>query len=309
MVDWKPFLFCERRAVVSIGWPQFRLRSYDALLTILTIASCLAIGFLSALLIQRTAGGSDFTETIEVGRLVHLGRYGFNYSFAPRSPAVPGMILRGDTLQGPSASSAIVIENGNPLGPPHVAHVEIDAHGHGRFSHWGTGSIYLSSSDGSDPRTNGRSYELRYRYEIPHWLLVSTTLLVAATLGGFGVRLPLSVTPSRRLIDGSKDFLAIGLLCGGIALVSQVLLLRGHAPLAVLSNGDGGNVASFVAGWLHPARFRHDFLLSDTGNFTFYVSIVLPYVALANVFTQDLGTAYLLQYFPMIFAQLSGFYL
>src|SRR5262249_4379785 len=148
----------------------------------------------------------------------------------------------------------------------------------------------------------------RYRYEIPFWLWTATILLIAATLSSYGFRLPLRVTPCSRLIDGSKDFLAVA-LCGAVALAGQASLLRGHEPLAVLWSGDGGNVTSFVAAWLHPDRFRDDFLLSDVGNYRFYMSIVLPFVALASVFTSDLGTAYLLQYFPMIFAQLLGFYL
>ncbi len=40
-------------------------------------------------------------------------------------------------------------------------HAEIRELGGGRFSHWGP-TIFLSSSDGSDPRTNGRRYTIRF---------------------------------------------------------------------------------------------------------------------------------------------------
>src|SRR5262249_38856527 len=144
-------------------------------------ASCVAICFLSALLIQTIVGKASFTTTIEPGRLDHVGRYAFVYSFTPRSPIIPGMILRGDTNWDPSASTAIVLENGKPLGPSHNATSTIDTLGHGRFSHWVADKVFISSSDGTDPRTNGRTYELRYRYEIPFWLWTATILLIAAT--------------------------------------------------------------------------------------------------------------------------------
>jgi hypothetical protein len=48
-------------------------------------------------------------------------------------------------------------ENGRALGPAHTSHNEIQAKGHGRFSHW-NGQAVFSSSDGSDPRTNGLNY-------------------------------------------------------------------------------------------------------------------------------------------------------
>ena len=55
-----------------------------------------------------------------------------------------------------------LFENGEPLGPPHQTLESIRNEGGGRFNHW-QGKLYLSSSDGSDPRTNGR----RYGYRVP----------------------------------------------------------------------------------------------------------------------------------------------
>lgn len=48
-------------------------------------------------------------------------------------------------------------EDGRPLGPAHSGHEEVRAEGRGRYSHW-SGWIYFSSSDNSDPCTNGRTY-------------------------------------------------------------------------------------------------------------------------------------------------------
>jgi hypothetical protein len=51
-------------------------------------------------------------------------------------------------------------EDDKPLGPAHSSRSDIAALGQGRFSHWrknGT-TLYWSSSDNSDPNTNGRAY-------------------------------------------------------------------------------------------------------------------------------------------------------
>jgi hypothetical protein len=59
-----------------------------------------------------------------------------------------------------SSSSLVMFEDGEPLGPPHSAHTDVRLLGGGRFSHWGA-RLYFSTSDGSDPRNNGRCYEVR----------------------------------------------------------------------------------------------------------------------------------------------------
>lgn len=63
----------------------------------------------------------------------------------------------GEGNQG--LSRLVLLEDGVILGPPHATHDEIARLGSGRFSHWGA-RVYFSSSDGTDPRTNGRSYDL-----------------------------------------------------------------------------------------------------------------------------------------------------
>jgi hypothetical protein len=53
-----------------------------------------------------------------------------------------------------------LFENGKLLGPPHQMHDVIRGKGMGAFSHWGNG-LHFSTSDNSDPRTNGRVYRIR----------------------------------------------------------------------------------------------------------------------------------------------------
>jgi hypothetical protein len=56
-----------------------------------------------------------------------------------------------------SGSRIRVLEDGKALGPAHASHDEIRRVGSGRFSHWGA-QLYFSTSDNSDPRSNGRRY-------------------------------------------------------------------------------------------------------------------------------------------------------
>ena len=62
-----------------------------------------------------------------------------------------------DANATPARSTYLVCENGYALGPGHTVHAEIAAKGQGRFSHWGPAFIF-STSDNSDPNTNGRAY-------------------------------------------------------------------------------------------------------------------------------------------------------
>lgn len=59
-------------------------------------------------------------------------------------------------------SPLFLYEDGVGLGPGHWRHREIIQEGNGRYCHWGDGIIF-STSDGSDPNTNGRSYAIRLR--------------------------------------------------------------------------------------------------------------------------------------------------
>jgi glycosyltransferase involved in cell wall biosynthesis len=75
-----------------------------------------------------------------------------------------------DTASEPSRSPVVVLEDGKPLGPAHAVHEDIRKAGGGAFSHWGE-YIFFSSSDGTDPRVNGRSYLA----VIPRWRSMLTT--------------------------------------------------------------------------------------------------------------------------------------
>jgi len=59
-------------------------------------------------------------------------------------------------------SDLVLLEDGKPLGPAHSAHADIRKEGGGRYSHWGARTLWFSTSDHTDPRTNGREYKVVY---------------------------------------------------------------------------------------------------------------------------------------------------
>ncbi|WP_422003177.1 Gfo/Idh/MocA family protein [Reyranella sp.] len=62
-----------------------------------------------------------------------------------------------DTNAEPHRSRLRLFEDGQALGPSHAGHESIRRTGRGAHSFW-TEVLYFSTSDGSDPNTNGRSY-------------------------------------------------------------------------------------------------------------------------------------------------------
>lgn len=75
-----------------------------------------------------------------------------------------------DNQSNASESKTELFEEGKPLGPAHSAHDVIRSKGAGRFSHWGS-KLYFSTSDNSDPRTNGRVYRAVIKSTSPVWVL------------------------------------------------------------------------------------------------------------------------------------------
>lgn len=65
----------------------------------------------------------------------------------------------GDKFTG-NTSGLLLFEDGRPLGPPRSLHRDIRELGGGRYSHWTREALYFSASDNSDPRVNGRRYEV-----------------------------------------------------------------------------------------------------------------------------------------------------
>lgn len=76
---------------------------------------------------------------------------------------------------------AVLLEDGREIGKA-SDHEAIRQHGAGRCSFW-HGTLWFSSSDGSDPRSNGRRYEVAWRPSSPvRWQTLSWTAAGACTL-------------------------------------------------------------------------------------------------------------------------------
>ena len=64
-----------------------------------------------------------------------------------------------DNNDFPNRSKLRLLEDGRELGPAHALHADIQDSGDGRYSCW-MDVVYFSTSDGSDPNTNGRVYSV-----------------------------------------------------------------------------------------------------------------------------------------------------
>lgn len=84
-----------------------------------------------------------------------------------------------DTVPTGQHSPVLVYENDRPLGPGLSPHDEIEKIGLGRYSHWKDMGILISTSDNSDPNTNGRAY----------WAVLPPAMVVAGT-GSISYRIP-----------------------------------------------------------------------------------------------------------------------
>lgn len=116
-------------------------------------------------------------------------------------------------------SFARLFEDDVELGPRGVAHSFIRSAGRGAFSHWGE-TLYFSSSDGTDPRTNGRTYVLRIGDEDSSIKgLYRLRIHEAIHDGGWGWRLPLPTIFHAWLDDA------------GSPGMSRLLLLEDGVPL------------------------------------------------------------------------------
>jgi hypothetical protein len=131
--------------------------------------------------------------------------------------------IRSDQVADPHQSNLIITEDGKPLGPPYSYHHEIKEIGGGRYSHWGPplGSMVIfSTSDNSDPRTNGRKYEISAR-PVPSSLFSGCLLLLPIFL----LVLQRLVTPKLDLTVGFSIGVAVSaLIVWGRFFFDQVAL-------------------------------------------------------------------------------------
>ena len=71
----------------------------------------------------------------------------------------PLLHSKTDNTEAAFQSKLRLLENGEELGPGHARHQVIRNQGGGYYSIW-RDRTYFSTSDGSDPNVNGRTYTL-----------------------------------------------------------------------------------------------------------------------------------------------------
>lgn len=132
-----------------------------------------SLSFLGVILLLSVTGVSR-TEPILPTSVSYLGGYGYA---APIPERLWLLTNRADDGTAPRRSRTILEENGVALGPAHSVHEDIQRIGSGRYSHW-EGDLLFSSSDNSDPRINGRTYEVVLTLE-PRPSLLAASFLIA----------------------------------------------------------------------------------------------------------------------------------
>jgi hypothetical protein len=136
-------------------------------------------------------------------------------------------------------SRLILYEDGRPLGPAHSPHAVIRERGEGAYSHW-QGNLYFSSSDGSDPRTNGRLYTASAEVRLTYWLSLPLAGVALACFAA--VRRDLR----RRFGDATAG---VGTQPARARATS--LPLAACAGLAALVT-----IAAFALAWMGPLQYR-----------------------------------------------------
>jgi hypothetical protein len=137
-----------------------------------------------------------------------------------KAPTLPFLGTGGDSAAQPWGSDLEILENGARLGPAHTMHGTIANTGKGAYSHWGTSQdsvVLFSTSDNTDPRTNGRQYTISVQPRV-------SFLLFAVVV------LPLSALLLHWLIGSWLNYATVAL--AAVALVAWLWLFGGHLMLS-----------------------------------------------------------------------------
>jgi hypothetical protein len=105
---------------------------------------------------------------------------------------------------------------------------------------------------------------------------------------------------------------AFDLIFTSIFLLASVFLyqarVQGSFPRVQLG-GDSANIASFAARYDNPDLFQKDELLNKASNIGIYATINIPITSLLTHWLGNYGLAFAFQIIPLVFLQLTGFYI
>lgn len=142
------------------------------LLTLATLLLCVGAGSLVVTF--------ERTTRLPHNAITEGGSFAYHVEFAHLKDS--RFLVEGDDNANPQRSTLRLTESGKPIGPAHALHDDIRNLGNGRYSHWGGGVLIFSATDNSNPKTNGRTYEITYPASIPRWLAYLAFFVGAAAL-------------------------------------------------------------------------------------------------------------------------------
>jgi hypothetical protein len=142
--------------------------------------------------------------------------------------------LPTDSVPSPTSSNLLLFEDGRALGPPHSAHVYIREQGLGRYSHW-NGWIIFSSSDGTDPRVNGRTYSIEASAAVKprlQFLLVSILAIADAAFFILFQRIIILLLPPRGalLLAGLGASIVMLAAFSAFGLLGKIVVAKDGLP-------------------------------------------------------------------------------
>lgn len=173
---------------------------------------------------------------LDPAAMLHANGSAYSIDF-PRDIRWPYVIAADDPRHA-LRSKLQLYEGTQALGPAHALHTSIAEHG-GGYSHW-RDDLLFASSDGSDPRSNGRSYFALVPAHIDLGVWYTSIAILSLTLGisylGRGLEIARAVslpmpTPLARGPALSVVLATIALACGWVVM----RWLTGHGPGLSLS--------------------------------------------------------------------------
>lgn len=201
--------------------------------SLFTILALTAFSFFLLLYKGAILGLASFeiVMSIDPSKVVHENGYMY---VAKLEYGLPRLFEVIDERIDKTARNLVLTEGGQVLGPVDVAHKDIREKGMGRFSHW-NGQAVFSTSDGTDPRINGRSYTATVVARPAEYLIYIT--LAFLWIVGF--------THSRRTEPIAE--MASQAMRRNASLLINLLLFLTLAVLAVFTTGLWGGMGNGLA--------------------------------------------------------------
>ncbi len=183
-----------------------------------------------AVLFYKANGGIEIRRPIAADDISAEEGYAYRVALATPDLLVP----LADDVWDPDGAPTELFEDGHALHPAHAPHDRIRKEGRGAFSQWRS-EIYFSTSDNSDPRSNGRAYVARL-VAVPslsaQWLLALCLAVAVAANLDFAARMTRgaasrlsNVRGARWLAPRPNRFHALEFYLAALLMVALILFL------------------------------------------------------------------------------------